>query len=468
MTSSSSGAGINGLTCAAYLSEAGKRVLVLEANPQAGGFTITEQTPGAPEGFKINTYAVEFPFADMKPSVVEELGLERFGLAVHPPGPEQHLHRPGRRAVLPLLRARRDVPVDRADLAQGRGGVAQPDDLHVLPGGRRHALPVRPPDAAEPSDPRGESSSTRPGTAGACCPPPGSCCRLPTRSWTSSRATRSAPGSAMNIVTGSFRPLDEIANTSILVYFAFNQHVPDPAAGRRVRRVHAGARRLHPVQRRRGPHLGSGRTRSWSRTGGRPASRCRAARRSRRRRSSARWTRPRCSPSCSSPPRSPPSMREEIDRMLVLSSNVSHFKVDLALSRRPTFPNHEVTDGMLAGLTFVPERRLRGAADGLDQARGARRGAALLHRAPVGPRPLARTRGQRGRERLGLHRRGPAEARRRKRLEGHQAGLLRALRRPRSRATRRDSASRSWARRSAAPTTSTPTGSTRAPRGPST
>jgi beta-carotene ketolase (CrtO type) len=47
-------------------------------------------------------------------------------------------------------------------------------------------------------------------------------------------------------------------------------------------------------------------------------------------------------------------IREYIVRMLVLSSNCSHFKVDLALSRRPTFPNHQVTDGMLAGLTFVP------------------------------------------------------------------------------------------------------------------
>ena len=81
------GAGINGLTCAAYLSKAGKRVLVLEANPQPGGFTITEQTPGAPEGFKINTYAIEFPFADMKPSVVEELGLARFGLRFTHPDP---------------------------------------------------------------------------------------------------------------------------------------------------------------------------------------------------------------------------------------------------------------------------------------------------------------------------------------------------------------------------------------------
>jgi beta-carotene ketolase (CrtO type) len=51
----------------------------------------------------------------------------------------------------------------------------------------------------------------------------------------------------------------------------------------------------------------------------------------------------------------PSEVRAEVDRFLVLSSNVSHFKVDLAVSRRPTFPNHHVTDGMLAGLTFVPD-----------------------------------------------------------------------------------------------------------------
>jgi phytoene dehydrogenase-like protein len=52
------GAGINGLTCAAYLGKAGKRVLVLEANPHAGGFVITEDVPGAPAGYRINTYAM--------------------------------------------------------------------------------------------------------------------------------------------------------------------------------------------------------------------------------------------------------------------------------------------------------------------------------------------------------------------------------------------------------------------------
>src|SRR6516225_4679230 len=80
------GAGINGLTCAAYLAQAGKRVTVLEANPHPGGFLVTEEVPGAP-GYLVNKYAIEFPFAVIKPSVSQELGLERFGVKWTSPDP---------------------------------------------------------------------------------------------------------------------------------------------------------------------------------------------------------------------------------------------------------------------------------------------------------------------------------------------------------------------------------------------
>lgn len=80
------GAGINGLTCAAYLAKAGRKVLVLEANPRVGGFVVTEDAPGAP-GYKVNPYAIEFPFADMNPSVASELDLARFGLRFVPLDP---------------------------------------------------------------------------------------------------------------------------------------------------------------------------------------------------------------------------------------------------------------------------------------------------------------------------------------------------------------------------------------------
>jgi hypothetical protein len=48
-----------------------------------------------------------------------------------------------------------------------------------------------------------------------------------------------------------------------------------------------------------------------------------------------------------------PELREEVDRMRVLSSGVSHFKADLAVTRRPSFPGHTVNDAQLAGLSFA-------------------------------------------------------------------------------------------------------------------
>jgi beta-carotene ketolase (CrtO type) len=79
------GGGHSGLTCAAYLARAEKRVVVLEANSYVGGFCITgELLPGAP-GFKVSPYALDFMTAPIEPSVITELGLARYGLRfVHP------------------------------------------------------------------------------------------------------------------------------------------------------------------------------------------------------------------------------------------------------------------------------------------------------------------------------------------------------------------------------------------------
>jgi beta-carotene ketolase (CrtO type) len=74
------GAGHNGLVCAAYLLQAGYRVLLLEKRSVPGGAATTEEVmPEAAPGFRFNLCAIDHEFIHLSP-VVEELQLERFGL----------------------------------------------------------------------------------------------------------------------------------------------------------------------------------------------------------------------------------------------------------------------------------------------------------------------------------------------------------------------------------------------------
>jgi beta-carotene ketolase (CrtO type) len=74
------GGGTNGLTAAAYLAKAGKRVLVIEARAIVGGYCTTEEMiPSAP-GFKFNPTSLDHVMLMVEPSVVTELGLEQYGL----------------------------------------------------------------------------------------------------------------------------------------------------------------------------------------------------------------------------------------------------------------------------------------------------------------------------------------------------------------------------------------------------
>jgi phytoene dehydrogenase-like protein len=73
------GGGHNGLTCAAYLAKAGRKVLVLERRHVLGGAAVSEEIyPGFT--FSVCSYVVSL----LRPEVIRELELAKHGLKVHP------------------------------------------------------------------------------------------------------------------------------------------------------------------------------------------------------------------------------------------------------------------------------------------------------------------------------------------------------------------------------------------------
>jgi choline dehydrogenase-like flavoprotein len=73
------GGGHNGLTAAAYLARAGRSVLVLERRERLGGACTLEQ-PFADPGYLVSPCAYVVGLLDQ--TVVDELGLERYGYRV--------------------------------------------------------------------------------------------------------------------------------------------------------------------------------------------------------------------------------------------------------------------------------------------------------------------------------------------------------------------------------------------------
>src|SRR5512134_3963388 len=73
------GGGHNGLTAAAYLARAGRKVLVLERRHVVGGAAVTEEVV---KGFKFSvcSYVVSL----LRPEIIRELDLARRGLDILP------------------------------------------------------------------------------------------------------------------------------------------------------------------------------------------------------------------------------------------------------------------------------------------------------------------------------------------------------------------------------------------------
>src|SRR5262245_5489825 len=73
------GGGHNGLTAAAYLGKAGRKVLVLERRHVLGGAAVTEEVfPGFK--FSVCSYVVSL----LRPEIIRELDLPKHGLEILP------------------------------------------------------------------------------------------------------------------------------------------------------------------------------------------------------------------------------------------------------------------------------------------------------------------------------------------------------------------------------------------------
>jgi beta-carotene ketolase (CrtO type) len=298
----------------------------------------------------MNTYAIEFPFTMIRPSVVDDLDLPRYGLKWTSPDPHNTYLSPDGASWSMYHDLRRTCEsiarLSRRDAAYYERWMQALMDIAyaMIPYLMDHPRP----------SPRTIASLARRAAKGRKSLLAGA------------RLLLSSPLDiidglreelkaffAMNVATGSFRPLDEPANTSILVYFAILHLVPlqRPVGG-------AGAfadalaacakasggeiRTSAPVQqivvhngKATGVVLQNGEQLHAEQVVAAvdPTS---------------LFTRLLDSSAVPSP------VQDEVSRMRVQSSGVSHFKADIAVTRRPSFPRHSVTDDQLAGLSFAP------------------------------------------------------------------------------------------------------------------
>jgi len=89
------GGGHNGLVAAAYLAKAGRRVLVVERRPIVGGASITEEVfPG------VKFSRLAYSAGLLRPEIIRDLELARFGYEAHPFDPQFFLPFPNGDSLL--------------------------------------------------------------------------------------------------------------------------------------------------------------------------------------------------------------------------------------------------------------------------------------------------------------------------------------------------------------------------------
>src|SRR6188768_1589742 len=86
------GGGHNGLTTAAYLARAGRKVIVLERREVLGGACVTEEVW---PGFKVSTAA--YVNSLLRPEIIRDLELKKYGFAMLPRSPSSFTPYPNNR-----------------------------------------------------------------------------------------------------------------------------------------------------------------------------------------------------------------------------------------------------------------------------------------------------------------------------------------------------------------------------------
>ena len=119
------GAGHNGLTTAAYLARAGRRVLVLERRPVVGGCAVTEELW---PGFRVSR--ASYVAGLLRPVVIDELRLAKHGLELLPRNPSSFTPEPDNRGLIlgPDLKA----CCDEIRYFSPRDAARYPDYEHFL------------------------------------------------------------------------------------------------------------------------------------------------------------------------------------------------------------------------------------------------------------------------------------------------------------------------------------------------